>query len=83
MIEGGETPVVRSGEAGDATPLRPTNRLLDVDDSTRVSSRAASPARQLDDVEMEESAGEHAAAQTPVVVVQDVGEGITDKMDET
>ena len=84
---GGETPMVGSGEAGDATPLRPTNRLLDVDGSTRISSRAASPARQPEDVEMVESANdaeEKVATERPAVVAQNGDpEGGADKMDET
>ena len=40
---GDMTPLPDSGDAGDATPARPTNRLLDVDDATRSNSHVASP----------------------------------------
>ncbi|KAK3111620.1 hypothetical protein LTR53_012941 [Teratosphaeriaceae sp. CCFEE 6253] len=42
-VDGGETPLPGSGEAGDGTPARPANRFLEVEDATRASSRAASP----------------------------------------
>ncbi|SMY25576.1 unnamed protein product [Zymoseptoria tritici ST99CH_1A5] len=55
---GNATPMVESGEGGGATPARPTNRLLDVDEATRSSSRTGSPLAQPvqmpDDVDMTE-----------------------------
>ncbi|KAK5138038.1 hypothetical protein LTR08_005835 [Meristemomyces frigidus] len=83
----GRTPMVGSGEAGDATPARPTNRLLEVDDATRLSSRAASPARQPEDVEMDEAAhqvSEKLSTESPAAMAQiSQPEGVADKMDET
>ena len=57
---GGETPLRPEGELGEggATP-RPTNKFLEVEDATRVSSRAESPAVQPDaDIEMGEDTAE-------------------------
>jgi hypothetical protein len=58
---GNATPVPESGENGGATPARPTNRFLDVDEGTRASSRVGSPLAQPmqmpDDVDMAESGG--------------------------
>ncbi|KJX95708.1 hypothetical protein TI39_contig1197g00001 [Zymoseptoria brevis] len=55
---GNATPKVESGEGGGATPARPPNRLLDVDEATRSSSRTGSPLAQPgqmpDDVDMTE-----------------------------
>lgn len=92
MPDGGETPMPGSGDAGDATPARPTNRLLDVEDATRASSRAASPSRHsaetLGDVEMAESvqvppAKTSTGMEASVAQVVEPAEGVTDKMDET
>ncbi|KAK5119414.1 hypothetical protein LTR85_007514 [Meristemomyces frigidus] len=90
--DGGETPMPSSGDAGGATPARPANRLLDIEDATRSSSRAASPSRQPaetpGDVEMAESAmivpaKTSTGMEASVAQVVEPAEGITDKMDET
>ncbi|KAK4548766.1 hypothetical protein LTR36_008539 [Oleoguttula mirabilis] len=92
MPDGGETPMLGSGEAGDATPARPANRLLEIDDATRSSSRVASPSRHAaetpGDVEMAESAlGTPAKTsmgmEASVAQVVVPAEGVTDTMDET
>ncbi|WPH04879.1 Hypothetical protein R9X50_00777600 [Acrodontium crateriforme] len=50
-----ETPLPESGDNEGTTPIRPTNRFLDVEDATRSNSRAASPSMSQSDVKMSES----------------------------
>lgn len=57
--DGGDmTPIPGSGSADDATPARPVNRFLDIDDATRPASSASSPlaqpAQMADDIDMAE-----------------------------
>ena len=90
---GGDTPLPDGGaETGEATPARPTNRFLDIDDSTRSGSRAASPARRnneaISDVEMAElhDDGVTRAEDTAVLAVapsQATDATSADAMDET
>lgn len=62
--DGGETPVPASIEDGERTSARPVNKFLDVDDATRLSSRAASPSRVT-----EEQAGPDVEMSEPTVTV--------------
>lgn len=59
MDAGDGTPLPESGEAGSSTPARLSNRLLDIDETTRTNSRVSSPLipalEPQDDVEMTES----------------------------
>lgn len=87
---GGETPLPGSGEAGGATPARPNNRLLDVEDATRTSSRAGSPPQQTAeasvDVDMLEHEGPPKDSKGMEATVQQVAEpaeGMNEKMDES
>lgn len=93
MREGGETPRPVSRDAGGATPARPVNRLLEVEDGTRAYSRATSPSRRQPgeaqaDVEMAEPSLEappktSTGMEASVNQVIQAAEGVTDKMDET
>lgn len=93
MIPAGcETPMPTS-EVGGGTPAGPTNKLLDVDDGTRVSSGAASPLRPMDDspigdVNMADTGNQasintDARADTAISQATNVMESSMERMDET
>lgn len=79
MRDGANTPLGESADTGKSTPFKPNNRFLDIEDSTRLSTRdsqATSPVPYHGDVEMAESGS---------VVVTDAAaaEPETETMDES
>lgn len=89
-VEGG-TPLPEGGdgETGDATPARPTNRLLDVGDATRSSSRAASPSGRaadgVTDVDMADTVADEPLLEDATGVAATTTEvaGVMEQMDES